>query len=190
MISPTDSTADLVNFRATAQSSSSISVQWDGLTPCENVNGLIVVYRVEYRALPSGPVQTLNHSVQAEMWNTSVEVSLTGLTPFTDYSIQAAPVNDQSQVGNNSGPVVTQTKEDSEPITLYYSVTYIIIQHTTFCLPPAPGPVVITSSSPSFFKISITWDPPEICACHVWCDCWSGLTSHLPVPSLCHWHSR
>ena len=32
-----------------------------------------------------------------------------------------------------------------------------------FCLPPAPGPVVITSSSsPSFFKISITWDPPEI----------------------------
>ena len=31
-----------------------------------------------------------------------------------------------------------------------------------FGLPPAPGPVVITSSSPSFFKISITWDPPEI----------------------------
>ena len=31
-----------------------------------------------------------------------------------------------------------------------------------FCLPPAPGPVVITSSSPSFFKISITWDPPEM----------------------------
>ena len=37
-----------------------------------------------------------------------------------------------------------------------------IIQHTAFCLPPAPGPVVITSSSPSFFKISITWDPPEM----------------------------
>ena len=31
-----------------------------------------------------------------------------------------------------------------------------------FCLPPVPGPVVITSSSSSFFKISITWDPPEI----------------------------
>ena len=28
-----------------------------------------------------------------------------------------------------------------------------------FCLPPAPGPVVITSS---FFKISITWDPPDV----------------------------
>ena len=31
-----------------------------------------------------------------------------------------------------------------------------------FLLPPAPGPVDITSSFPSFFKISITWDPPEI----------------------------
>ena len=31
-----------------------------------------------------------------------------------------------------------------------------------FCLPPAPGPVVISSPSSSFFKISITWDPPEI----------------------------
>ena len=31
-----------------------------------------------------------------------------------------------------------------------------------FCLPPVPGPVVNTSSSSSFFKISITWDPPEI----------------------------
>ena len=31
-----------------------------------------------------------------------------------------------------------------------------------FCLPPAPGPVVITSSSSSFFKISITWDPPDV----------------------------
>ena len=43
---------------------------------------------------------------------------------------------------------------------LHCSVLHII-QHTAFCLPPAPGPVVITSSSPSFFKISITWDPPE-----------------------------
>ena len=31
-----------------------------------------------------------------------------------------------------------------------------------FYLPPVPGPVVNTSSSSSFFKISITWDPPEI----------------------------
>ena len=92
-----------------------------------------------------------------------VEVSLTGLTPFTNYSIQAAPVNDQSQVGSYSDPVLTQTEEDSETIALYI-VYYIIyyIQHMEFYLPPVPGPVVNTSSSSSFFKISITWDPPEI----------------------------
>ena len=117
-ISRIDSTAALDNFRATAQSSSSISVQWDGLTPCRDVNGLIVEFRVQYRALPSDPVQTLSLSVQPEMWNMPVEVSLTGLTPFTNYSIQAATVNKQSQVGSYSDPVVTQTEEDSETIAL------------------------------------------------------------------------
>ena len=118
VVSPTGSTAVLVNFRATAQSSTSISVQWDGLDPCKDINGLIVEFRVQYRALPSGPVLTLSHSVQSEMWNTPVEVSLTGLTPFTNYSIQAAPVNNQSQVGSYSGPIVTQTQEDGEQIKL------------------------------------------------------------------------
>ena len=115
-ITSAGSTAVLGNFRAKAQSFSSISVQWDRLTPCRDVNGLIVEFRVQYRALPSGPVQTLSHSVQSDMWNMPVEVSLTGLSPFTNYSIQAAPVNNQSQVGSYSGPVVTQTEEDSETI--------------------------------------------------------------------------
>ena len=110
------SMAVLGNFRATSQSFSSISVQWDRMTPCRDVNGLIVEFRVQYRALSSGPVQTLSHSVQYDMWNMPMEVSLTGLTPFTNYSIQVAPVNNQSQVGSYSGPVVTQTEEDSETI--------------------------------------------------------------------------
>ena len=126
--SPAGSTVVLDNFMATAQNSSSISVQWDGLTPCKDVNGLIVEFRVQYSALSSGPVQTLPHSVQSEIWNMPVEVLLTGLTPFTNYSIQAAPVNNQSQVGLYSGPVVTQTQEDSETIALYI-VYYIYIIH-------------------------------------------------------------
>ena len=103
---------------ATAQSSSSIPVQWDRLDPCKDVNGRIVEFRVQYRALPSGPVQTVSPAVQPELWNTSLQISLTGLTPFTNYSIQAAPVNDQSQVGSYSGPIVTQTEEDSKIIAL------------------------------------------------------------------------
>ena len=110
------STAVLGNFRVRAQSSSSISVQWDRLTPCRDINGLIVEFRVQYRALPSGPVQTLSHFAQHDMWNMPVEVSLTGLSPFTNYSIQAAPVNNQSQVGSFSDTVTTQTEEDSETI--------------------------------------------------------------------------
>ena len=26
--------------------------------------------------------------------------------------------------------------------------------------------------------------------CHVWCDCWSKLNNHLPIPSLCNCHSQ
>ena len=69
---------------------------------------------MQYRALPSGPVQTLPHSVQSEMWDIPMEVSLTGLSPFTNYSIQAAPVNELSHVGLYGDTVVTQTEEDSE----------------------------------------------------------------------------
>ena len=116
VISPIDSTADLDNFRATAQSSSSISAQWNRLTPCRDVNGLIVEFRVQYRALPSGSLQNVTKS---GVWNMPVAVSLTGLTPFTNYSIQAAPVNDQRQVGSYSDTVVTQTQEDSETVALY-----------------------------------------------------------------------
>ena len=119
-LSLTDSTAALLNFRAIAQSSSSISVQWDRLTPCRDVNGLIVEVRVQYRALPSGPVQSVTES---RVWNMPVEVSLTGLTPFTNYSIQVAPVNIFSQVGSYSGPVVTQTEEDGKATTVTMSNT-------------------------------------------------------------------
>ena len=157
IISP-GSTAVLVNFRATAQSSSSISVQWDRLTPCRDVNGLIVEFRVQYRALPSGPVQTLQHSVQSEMWNMPVEVSLTGLSPFTNYSIQAAPVNILSQVGSYSDIAVTLTEDSETTIIIVITWNKIIIS-TSFS--PAPGPVDVTLF-PSFFKIIVTWGHPTM----------------------------
>ena len=47
-----------------------------------------------------------------------MDVSLTGLIPFTNYSIEVAPVNNQSQVGPYSDPVVTQTEEEGETIAL------------------------------------------------------------------------
>ena len=45
---------------------------------------------------------------------------------------------------------------------LHCSVLHKLYIMHIICLPLAPGLVVITSSSPSFFKISITWDPREM----------------------------
>ena len=74
-----------------------ISVQWDGLTPCSQVNGLIVEYRVQYTAESSGVVQSID---VAGEWNVMrAQTLLTGLTPYTNYSIEVAAVNEQADVG-------------------------------------------------------------------------------------------
>ena len=98
------------NVRAMVVSSTVISVQWEGLSSCTQVNGLIVEYRVQYTAESSGVVQNID---QTGEWNvTGAEASLTGLTPYTNYSIQVAAVNEQGDVGLYSGPITRQTPED------------------------------------------------------------------------------
>ena len=92
---------------ATVVSSTVISVQWDGLDPCRLVNGLIVLYRVQYTEVASGVVQDTD--VDGE-WNVmNAETSLTGLTPSTNYSIQVAAVNVEDDVGLYSHPITRQT---------------------------------------------------------------------------------
>ena len=89
-------------------SSTVISVQWDGLTPCRHVNGLIVLYRVQYTEVASGVVQSKD---VAGEWNVmNAETSLTGLTPSTSYSIQVAAVNEEGDVGLYSDPLIVQTE--------------------------------------------------------------------------------
>ena len=100
------------NLTAKVVNSTVISVQWDGLTPCSQVNGLIVEYRVQYTAESSGVVQSID---VAGEWNViRAQTSLTGLTPYTNYSIQVAAVNEQGDVGLYSDLIVTQTLEDSK----------------------------------------------------------------------------
>ena len=92
---------------ATVVSSTVISVQWDGLDPCRHVNGLIVLYRVQYTEVASGVVQSKD---VAGEWNVmNAETSLTGLTPSTSYSIQVAAVNEEGDVGLYSHPLTRQT---------------------------------------------------------------------------------
>ena len=100
------------NVTATVISTTEIVVQWDGLTPCRHVNGLIVLYRVQYTEVASGVVQSKD---VAGEWNVmNAETSLTGLTPSTSYSIQVAAVNEEGDVGLYSDPLTSQTSEFSE----------------------------------------------------------------------------
>ena len=101
------------NVMATVVNSTVISVQWDGLTPCRLANGLIVKYRVQYTSESSDEVQSTDESGD---WDDGGQTSLTGLTPFTTYSIQVAAVNEQDDVGPYSDPITLQTEEDSKII--------------------------------------------------------------------------
>ena len=88
-----------------------ISVQWNGLDPCRHVNGLIVLYRVQFTEVASGVVQSKD---VAGEWNVmNAETSLTGLTPSTSYSIQVAAVNEEGDIGLYSHPLTRQTSKFS-----------------------------------------------------------------------------
>jgi len=95
----------------TAQSPTSIVVQWDPISRCQDINGNIIGYSISYLAFPDGPTET---ELVPGTWNVGGQVTLGGLTPFTEYSVQVATVNNQSEVGVYSDPVTRQTHEDSE----------------------------------------------------------------------------
>ena len=98
------------NVKAIVQSSTVISVQWDGISPCTLVNGFIVKYRVEYTA--NGRTQSTEEATDDP--RSGAETTLTGLTPFTTYSIRVAGVNAEGDIGVYNDPITEQTEEDSE----------------------------------------------------------------------------
>ena len=108
----TGSAAAPGNVSAIAVSSTVISVQWSGLSPCRLVNGLIVKYRVQYRAQSGGMVQSKE---VAGNWSSGAETELTGLTPSTYYSIEVAAVNEDGDVGVYSHPVTVKTLPGKKP---------------------------------------------------------------------------
>ena len=100
------------NVIAEAVSSTEISVQWNGLSTCRLVNGHIVSYRVQYTA--SGVAETRDRELRGgEDWRSGGEMLLTGLTPFTNYSIAVAAVNENGDVGLYSNPVTKFTLQAS-----------------------------------------------------------------------------
>ena len=85
-----------------------ISLEWDILKSCSSItNGNIVVrFRVQYTS--DSELESIDQNEQLNV--TKVKVSLTGLNPYTNYSIQIAVVDEV--VGPFTDPIAVVTLED------------------------------------------------------------------------------
>ena len=93
------------NVMVTDVNSFSITVQWNAPSnPCRAINGLITSYSIRYTIQPNGIPQT---TLQSD----GLEITLTELTPFTEYSIEVAAVNENGDVGVYSVAEVEMTPE-------------------------------------------------------------------------------
>ena len=101
-------TAPPSSVHATAQSARSILVHWGTVEPCRERNGNIVAYHVRYQA-SGGSVET---EVVSGVGSAGGQVLLEELVAFTDYSIQVAAINNQSDVGVFSKVVFMKTCEE------------------------------------------------------------------------------
>ena len=102
------------NVRVTAVNSTAITVRWNiPSSICRATNGLITSYSIRYTIQPNGIPQT---TLQSD----GLEIALTELTPFTEYSIEVAAVNENGDVGVYSEPEVVMTPE-ARMLILYQS---------------------------------------------------------------------
>ena len=101
------------DVRTMSKCSSEISVQWSGLTNCRLVNGIITKYRVLYTAANSGDQeQSEDYTLRdGQNWMSGGEITLTGLSSSTNYSIAVAAVNENGDVGQSSAAVRTRTDQ-------------------------------------------------------------------------------
>ena len=109
IISLSGATSPPSNVTVTAVNSSSILVIWGPIQSCRDRNGNIKNYNIKYQPVDgSGSVK---NEIVSGMGSAGGQVLLDGLTPFTDYSIQVAAVNNQSTVGVFSTAVTGQICE-------------------------------------------------------------------------------
>ena len=98
------------NVRAETVSSTEISVQWNGLSTCRLVNGLIVKYRVQLKTCCV--TETRDRELRdGENWSSGGDILLTGLTSLTNYSIEVAAVNENGDIGPYSDPITAVTHQ-------------------------------------------------------------------------------
>ena len=85
-----------------------ISLEWDILKSCSLItnDNMVVRFRVQY--ISDGELKNIDQNEQLNV--TKVKVSLTGLTPYTNYSIQVAVVDEV--VGPFTDLIILMTLED------------------------------------------------------------------------------
>ena len=100
------------NVMVTNKSSSSITIEWKPpYSQCRAINGNITSYSIRYTINPNGIPQTTSQSE-------GLKITLTGLTPFTNYSIEVAAVNENGDVGVYSVHQLVMT--DEARMFIYY----------------------------------------------------------------------
>ena len=133
------------NFTNTLAESKSIGIVWETV-PCPHQRGPITGYRLRY-------------SNGTSIVNTSGEESrhhvLTGLTPYTNYSVQVAAVNDGG-TGPYSNPLTVETLQDGESRKQLTSFSNLDV-----CLYTVPGLVTNLSVTPEVVQVTIFWNPPS-----------------------------
>ena len=94
-----------VGLTSTSVESRSLSVVW-GTVPCPHQGGPITGYRLHYSSgSDSYTVNITGEEIR--------QYKLTGLTPFTNYSLQVAAVNDRG-TGPYSSTLTVETLQDGE----------------------------------------------------------------------------
>ena len=100
---PTAPSAPPNNLTEVSKTSSSVTISW-GEVPCQDQNSVIVGYKVLYGAVTSG--------VGGTVANTSGRtLTVNGLSPYTNYSIEVSAVNSDGAMGPYSSPLFVVTNK-------------------------------------------------------------------------------
>ena len=100
-----------VDVEVSVLNSTALFVEWGRIEICRTANGLIAGYRIQYRTEPDGVVRSVDRPGNR---SSGGNISISGLAPFTVYSVQVAAVNVMGHVGAFSNPKTVQTDEDGE----------------------------------------------------------------------------
>ena len=162
--------------------SRSLSVLW-GTVPCPHQGGPITGYRLRYVYSNGSDSYTVNLAGEC-----NTQYNLTGLTPFTNYSVQVAAVNDRG-TGPYSTPLIVETLQDGG-LRLFVYVTIISLIHLLHVCYTVPGPVFSLSVISEGVLLNILWshptEPNGVITTYEVCSNVSGVFSYTNTSATQH----